>query len=200
MGQYYNILTYKNRKYTVYDRSLKNSETDTKSEYVCAKIMEHSWIYNETMESFSNIIFENPIKVAWVGDYADECENEDIHNEKLGLEKIKLLHKIAWNRKSISLIRTQFDTEKMLLINWDKKQYVNMQEYIENNTYEGWCIHPLSLLTAIGNGFGGGDYRGINLDKVGIWAYDTISFEKQEKEQEFIDNNFNKLFLEFNEN
>ena len=135
MGQYYNILTYKNRKYTIYDRSTKKENEEP--EYMFAKIMEHSWIHNYTMDSFSNTIFENPIKVAWVGDYADECENEDIHNENLGLEKIKLLHKIAWNRKAISLIRTQFDTEKMLLINWDKKQYVNMQEYIENNTYEG---------------------------------------------------------------
>ena len=198
MGQYYNILTYKNRKYTIYDRSTKKENEEP--EYMFAKIMEHSWIHNYTMDSFSNTIFENPTKVAWVGDYADKCENEDIHNEKLSLEKVLELHQIAWKSKEHYLDYNDFETEKMLLINWDKKQYLNMQEYIEKNTYEGWCIHPLSLLTAIGNGFGGGDYRGINQDKVGIWAFDKISFEKQEKEQEFIDNNFNKLFLEFNEN
>ena len=144
MGQYYNILTYKNRKYTIYDRSTKKENEEP--EYMFAKIMEHSWIHNYTMDSFSNTIFENPTKVAWVGDYADECENEDIHNEKLSLEKVLELHQIAWKSKENYLDYNDFETEKMLLVNWDKKQYVNMQEYIENNTYDGWCIHPLSLL------------------------------------------------------
>ena len=73
MGQYYNILTNKNNEYKVYDRSIKKAENE-EPEYMLAKIMEHSWLYNETMTSFSNTIFENPTKVAWVGDYADECE------------------------------------------------------------------------------------------------------------------------------
>ena len=199
MGQYYNILTNKNNEYKLYDRSIKKAENE-EPEYMLAKIMEHSWLYNETMTSFSNTIFENPTKDAWVGDYADESEPEDLHNDSLSLEKALELHEIAWRTEEHYLDYEDFETEKMLLINWDKKQYVKMQEYVENNTYNDWCIHPLSLLTAIGNGFGGGDYRGINLEKVGMWAYDTISFEKQEKEQEFIDNGFSKLFLEFKEN
>lgn len=43
----------------------------------------------------------------------------------------------------------------------------------------GWRIHPLPLLTAIGNGLGGGDYYGINTDDVGTWAWNEISVEDE---------------------
>lgn len=197
MGQYYNILTNQNNEYKVYDRSIKRENEEP--EYMLAKIMEHSWLYNDTMQSFSNVIYQNPTKVAWVGDYADECDEDDLHNENLSLETALNLHEIAWNSEEDYLNYSDFDTENMLLVNWDKKQYVKMQEYIDNNTCDGWCIHPSSLLTAIGNGFGGGDYRGINLEDVGIWAYDTISFENLTDKNKFIENGFDKLFLEFNE-
>ena len=34
-----------------------------------------------------------------------------------------------------------------------------------------WVQHPLSLLTAISNGKGGGDYdvEGLNADSIGVW-------------------------------
>jgi hypothetical protein len=43
----------------------------------------------------------------------------------------------------------------------------------------GLHIHPLSLLTAEGNGRGGGDYRGAHEDLVGSWARDVISVERE---------------------
>ncbi|MBR1925911.1 MAG: hypothetical protein IJ837_03540 [Clostridia bacterium] len=176
MGQYYNILTYKDRKYTVYDRSIKTNQA-SKPEYMLAKLTEHSWIGNYTMESFSNIIYKNPMKVAWVGDYVNQIDIKDIHNPNLSLKQAYKLHEIAWNRKEKSLILKQFETSKMLLINWTKQEYLNMQEYIETNSIKEWCMHPLSLLTAIGNEYGGGDYYGINKEQVGIWAFDEISFD-----------------------
>lgn len=39
-----------------------------------------------------------------------------------------------------------------------------------------WVTHPLPLLTAIGNGRGGGDYHGTNESMVGMWAMDLLSF------------------------
>jgi hypothetical protein len=39
-------------------------------------------------------------------------------------------------------------------------------------------INPLPLLTAEGNGRGGGDFGGTDEDKVGSWARDVISVEK----------------------
>jgi hypothetical protein len=40
-------------------------------------------------------------------------------------------------------------------------------------------IHPLPLLTADGNGRGGGDYNGEGIDHVGTWARDRISLMKE---------------------
>ena len=57
------------------------------------------------------------------------------------------------------------------VINHSKKEYVVIPEDKEGE----WIIHPLPLLTADGNGLGGGDYhRGTDMDKVGLWAYDII--------------------------
>ena len=44
-----------------------------------------------------------------------------------------------------------------------------------NDTWE-MCINPLPLLTACGNGRGGGDYHDCypDYDKVGAWAFDLI--------------------------
>ena len=42
-----------------------------------------------------------------------------------------------------------------------------------------WCIHPLPLLTCIGNGLGGGDYTNPTLAStdhlLGTWAWDEIT-------------------------
>jgi hypothetical protein len=54
------------------------------------------------------------------------------------------------------------------IVNHTKKQYV---------TKAGRLFHPLSLLTAEGNGLGGGDYKGSCEDLIGIWARDLISVE-----------------------
>jgi hypothetical protein len=40
-------------------------------------------------------------------------------------------------------------------------------------------FHPLPILTAEGNGRGGGDYRGADEDLVGTWARDVISVEME---------------------
>jgi hypothetical protein len=55
------------------------------------------------------------------------------------------------------------------IVNHTKKQYTDK---------DAEHFHPLPLLTAEGNGRGGGDYRGLNEDKIGIWARDVISIEK----------------------
>ena len=41
---------------------------------------------------------------------------------------------------------------------------------------DGWILHPLSLLTAVGNGRGGGDYPENRVDyyMVGAWAGNTL--------------------------
>ncbi len=64
--------------------------------------------------------------------------------------------------------------------------------YIDKNEVEGE-IHPLPLLTTETEGGGGGDYRGINEQFLGIWARDVISVEKSAPD------GFEKVAFEFSE-
>ena len=53
-----------------------------------------------------------------------------------------------------------------------------MVEYEENNLTctedDDWHFHPIPLLTAVGNGRGGGDFSGIGEENVGCWAGDLL--------------------------
>jgi large subunit ribosomal protein L21 len=58
----------------------------------------------------------------------------------------------------------------------DKKLFVDLKQYKADSIKDGWCIFPISILTALGNGRGGGDYEGSDMDKVGSWAFDSVYF------------------------
>lgn len=208
MGQYYNIITKTNRingVYTVYDRSIKKYKSD-KVGYMLAKLTEHSWIGNRMMDSLSAKLFQCPMRVAWVGDYTDQLDVCDLPNKDLDYSTMMELFRIAWNDENTkfhSLIITEFEYSGTILVNHSKKLYLKMDKYIKASEYkywgDSWCAHPLSLLTAIGNGLGGGDYSGINEDKVGIWAFDVISFENEQNECVFTNHGYKEFEIRFNE-
>lgn len=62
-------------------------------------------------------------------------------------------------------------------MNHTKKLIVDMSTAAADS--RGFRIHPLPLLTAEGNGRGGGDYHGAHETLVGSWARDVISIEKE---------------------
>lgn len=65
------------------------------------------------------------------------------------------------------------------LLNHDKKQFIDIGDSLPMNS-SGWIIHPLSLLTAVCNGQGNGDFYTSDkkmLSYVGSWAGDSISAE-----------------------
>lgn len=59
------------------------------------------------------------------------------------------------------------------------------EEWTDRRTQEVkksvWCVNPLPLLTACGNGRGGGDYYDCypDYDKVGTWAFDFIELTRE---------------------
>lgn len=178
MGQYYRpVLKFK--KTMVYNR-------DVNGEYTMAKLTEHSWWENDLMKAISEKIFRKPTLVAWVGDYA---ENEEVRmmNKKM---------KDIWDCEGHNVKSTNFSINNLYLCNHDLKEYINMNKYRKNSEVDGWCLHPLSLLTAIGNGRGGGDYHDcyVNADKIGIWAWHRLSFEKE------IPENYTEFEIIFKEN
>ena len=65
MGQYYTgYLEQKGEEPFIF-----NLKVD--GEYTLSKLMEHSWWKNDAVNAFCNLIYHNPGKVSWVGDYAD---------------------------------------------------------------------------------------------------------------------------------
>ena len=168
MGQYYRpILTNANGYERVYNRYVDG-------EYTMAKLMEHSWWLNPFVGSICQKLFKNPMKVVWVGDYADgAAETNEINKEEL----TRLCTK-AWKGKGHNIKKNELLLDNLYLVNHTKKVYLNCNAYKEECLNDGWCIHPLPLLTAIGNGLGGGDYREDDAWQVGSWANDLISIEE----------------------
>jgi len=146
-----------------------------------AKLTEHSYVNNCFVSTFEYQLTPEGMfyksRVVWAGDYADN-EKDDEHN----LYHISNID-INENKRYVGKIK---DTkEYRYIINHSKKEYVN-----KSNIF----VHPLPILTAEGNGRGGGDYHSKNKDFVGKWARDVISVEKEKPEE------YTELIYEFNEN
>lgn len=168
------------------------------------KLMEHSWLKNDFVNGVVEFIEGNPCHVAWVGDYAD-CEGdfdgrytEDVYRK-------------VWPRDGDDgLPESPFAKSPEVhvdgyLVNIDKDEYLDLEKYAERSTvgegdWAGYCVHPLPLLTAIGNGRGGGDYweRHPNADLVGYWAMDEIEYLPKGSELEgFVEVDYSRYM--FNE-
>jgi len=139
-----------------------------------AKLTEHSYLLNSFVNAFEFLLTPEGMfyksRVVWAGDYADNEEGLEANLYQLTDGQTEKHH--LGNIKNTEDYR--------YIINHTKKQYVDKQR---NKTDD---FHPLPLLTAEGNGRGGGDYRGIDENLIGIWARDVISVEK-EKEKEKLD-------------
>ena len=135
--------------------------------------MEHSYIGNEYMLAVEHLLSCEGMfyksRLVWAGDYAEK--------EPLG----ENLYTLTDNKEPF------YQKGKVqsynYIVNHSKMQYV----------VKKGVIHPLSLLTAEGNGLGGGDYYGVNDDLVGSWARDIISMEDE------IPDGFTELVCEFGE-
>ena len=149
MGQYYHVITRSKNKIDVYNvQSTKYKEAKEHNDenawehYHGLKLMEHSWWRCPFCLAIAKKIFDNPTKVCWCGDYATEQE----------CESYGFSYNDVWNEEGIYFEETDFDLSSVnYLINNDKKEYVDLKKYYENSVVDGWCIFPVSLLTALGN-------------------------------------------------
>lgn len=166
MGQYYHPVIEIGDKIEAYSTHLDR-------EYVMAKLMEHSWFENDFVNAIAHKIYLEPHRVAWIGDYADDVI-EDFPNVP-----VQELYRTAWIGKQVKedLKSVDFTLDNKFLVNHDLKEYISLNDYRKENTSDGWCTNPLSLLTAIGNGQGGGDFYIADKEQVqnvGIWAWNTL--------------------------
>ena len=168
MGQYYTPV-------------LIDEETNDERKYLShdygngLKLMEHSYLGNTFVETICNEIVEHPMRVAWVGDYADDVIDEDKYKNIPNIERfieIEKDEKMAYAQPNA--VEQNVSSLCYFIINHTKKEFIDMYAYTvrHNSTYS--IIHPLPLLTSIGNGCGGGDYSGICEELCGNWCGDVI--------------------------
>ena len=136
-----------------------------------SKLMEHSYIGNDFVKVAEYLLSPkgqwHMHSFVWAGDYADNEIDKDNNLFMLTEDKELKIKNIP--QENIG----------NFIVNHTQKQYVDKS--ICPTDEEGWCVHPLPLLTADGNGRGGGDYRLHNV-WVGSWAKDVISVEKEAPE------------------
>ena len=130
-----------------------------------AKLMEHSYIGNSFVTYIKHLIFRNPMRVVWAGDYADNENGKELNLFDLA-ERIEM-------KDGNKCVPENEQKEMRYLVNYTKKQFVTYSKIKKDNW--GFRIDPLPLLTAEGNGRGGGEYWGQNNNLVGTWARDKIS-------------------------
>ena len=184
MGQYYNILIERENKWETY------------GVFGYSKLMEHSYFYNEAVNTICRFIVDNPAKVAWVGHYAHQIfELWDVQG--ITEEDLDNIYEKAWHRECTELISQRdidegmplrfvdkmmisnpIDIREYYLINYEQKTYIDMSKYYEENITKNGCVHPLPILTAIGNGLDWGDFEGVDEEYAGLWAYELVGVSK----------------------
>lgn len=182
MGQYYvTAVKTDDGKTTIYNRYLLENG---KKQYTMAKLMEHSWVGNHYMESICALFDKHKkLRIAWVGDYSIDLMDADWNNEELPLEEASALYDLCWRTEGYPIEYAPCELTGKYFVNHTKKQYFSFDNYYKKSVMflwdEYWCIHPLSLLTCIGNRLGGGDYlqptEDSTYDLVGSWAWDELS-------------------------
>ena len=169
MGQYYMPVIQEGKKlYRVYSHNFGSG----------LKLTEHSYIGNDFVNVVCNYIVENPVNLWWCGDYAEE---NDFKNKK----EFKRIYDYAWKeeengRTIIPEPNIDFDWSKQwYFVNISKKEFVKMP--VRKKGEYDWTYNCVSLLTAVGNGRGGGDYRKEDmLSVVGCWSGDLVRLTLEE--------------------
>lgn len=167
MEQYYRVAVKpRNQGITV------NVRKEFGGNYVGLKLMEHAYLRNGLCKSVGAMLSRGPCRVAWVGDYAED-------DELKGLTNGELPYGAVWNENDgqSCLDDVDFHFTGKFLVNHTKGLYLSFDEHSEKS---GQDICPFALLTAVGNGRGGGDYCGTSQDLVGSWCWDELSIVEEE--------------------
>lgn len=169
MGQYYFAIILSEKSEKEYIRTY----VDPTMYMNGMKLTEHSYIGNNFMKVVENLIGPFGMfyksRLVWAGDYADTEPNSESNLHRMCQAKSPF----AYNEPVVSYT---------YIVNHTKKVYIKINDNLQTLT-----LHPLPLLTVEGNGRGGGDYRGSNMDMVGTWARDVISMENEAPDYTLID-------------
>ena len=185
MGQYYKTIIKIDTE--IEDRIIK-IDNDCFEFSHGLKLMEHSWLGSEWADLLALQLYNQTCRVAEVGDYADEFPLHSVAHREQFNRHIKSAKGLETLMKDGNWVG--FDYKDKYLVNLDAKLYIDFNSYMEKckDSY-GYIVSPMNLLTAQGNGRGGGDYHNCYpcFDLVGKWAWDLICIkdEKPEGFEEF---------------
>lgn len=178
------------------------------------KLTEHAYLNNQFMNAIEFLLSpQGPFykhRIVWAGDYADSEPLTTPTTLSLSQTEKYEIEKINKNKKNLfDLASDQPEKEFVFenptipehtfehinkinhtyIVNHTKKLYANINKISKN------CqLHPLALLTAEGNGRGGGDYYGFNHELCGCWARDSISMENTQPSSDYIEKWAGTLF------
>lgn len=162
MGQYYKacFVTQKKNKVKEYFDSWDTNNG--------SKLMEHSYIGNNFVMNVTYKMINSPKRLVWAGDYGDDVVGKN--NYYMLCDKSEK----SQNETEINVIENALNANT-IYINHDKKEWFDLKKQTIP-AMKDWCgiVHPLPILTADGNGRGGGDYDGVNMELVGTWKGDLI--------------------------
>lgn len=166
-----------------------------------AKLTEHSWRENDLLRLIVYLLSPaghwHKTKLVWTGDYDEPGqkfkeyeagEGKNLYSSVADEEEPDLPYK-----RIIPVVGDH--PEIPFIVNHDQKVFVNLNTLPDSSDHpdwEGWKLHPLSLLTAHSTGGGGGDYHYEN-PHYGTWAGDCISSEYE------IPENYTELKPDFRE-
>lgn len=164
MGQYYLAVNLSKKEY------LEPHDYDNG-----AKLMEHSYLGNDFVGAVLKLMKKEwkEDRVVWMGDYFEKDEIPEIPVDwGIIIEKYK---KISPKKADV---KTGF------LNNHDQKLSIDLSKVkaYEDKEDIGWELNPLPLLTALGNGRGGGDFNNEEhylFELIGTWAGDKLSYSSK---------------------
>jgi len=171
MGQYYKFI------------NLDKKEVCQRNWY-CIKLTEHSYLRNKYCNDTLNLLSDRwkGDRILHIGDYA--CGSDETTTEKLifSIEKDYNL-KISifdWSETFQEVKPKEYNHNRRIkyVYNHDKKEFIDLTKQpiqwfdITGDEIHGVKMNSFALLTGCGNGLGGGDYYGVNHDKIGCWAGD----------------------------
>ena len=168
MGQYYTAI-------------IKNLDDKYKAFYSMGvlKLTEHSYFDNALTNEICRRLVYKTHRLAWVGDYAEISDLTEYMDEEFLIKEKKL--------KGTNVQYKPFNWRKYIIVNLSKKEKITLNEYYERINDE-WCLHPLPILTCIGNGKGGGDYfSSVGQEYIGYWAQDEIMLVRCEESSNYKD-------------
>lgn len=140
------------------------------------KLMQHSYKGNKFVNAVRNwLIASGGGRLVWAGDYADG-EGKGKPNVYGYAKKLCPTHFTDEDKPEYHYYNNH---DKHEFVDLDKCKTYKARRYSfeENKTVlvDETPIEPLPLLTCEGNGRGGGDYWGDDMELVGRWARDFIT-------------------------